>query len=235
MNIVSLAEHLVSEPVCPWQEGYTDAVHQYATGKIEGLQYKGGKFKFAYELYNELLKHGVMHRSAFFTPPSLARTMVKLAKIKPEDLVLDPCAGIGALLMFAQQKGARVYGYEVQSHFVIASWEFDKLRISPTDFLSIPEERAQINPKVILLNPPVGSQQGSTDIAFKFLAKIARLYKYSKVVAVLPLGYWSRKHMKKQDEGVNERYEILDIHYLKRPGILKPHIQKAAVYVMELV
>jgi len=237
MDLKECAAQLTVEGNESWQESYVEIIKTYAEeGRVNGLEYDGSAFKLAYVLYQEILNYVSPYRSAYFTPLSVAKQMIKAANVQEGEIVLDPCAGIGALLALARAAGGRPCGYEIQNHFIIASTYIGKMYISPTDFVNYPlKETNYVQPDVILLNPPSGSQQGYKDITGKFLERIIELYKKARVVALLPLGYFSRKAGKASQQVMTRGYDITSVVNLRNPYALKPYVKsKMAIYCLDL-
>ncbi|HCH62161.1 MAG TPA: hypothetical protein DFR83_05105, partial [Deltaproteobacteria bacterium] len=114
-------------------------------------------FGLAYErFFPEVFKaeHG-----QFFTPEPLARLVVALTDIRPEDRVLDPTCGAGTFLVLAAACGAKVAGIEVDPELValcrlnLALHQQSPNAVRSADLfrLPLPEEGAF---DVLLANPP---------------------------------------------------------------------------------
>ena len=94
----------------------------------------------------------------FSTPPTLAYIVADTANINPNDVVLEPSAGIGGIAVFAKKQGAVVHVNEL-----------DKRRLSllkQLNFDGFHNENAEqinnilgdeISPTVVVMNPPFSS------------------------------------------------------------------------------
>lgn len=133
----------------------------------------------------------------FETPPELARRMIKLAEIQPDDFILEPSAGPGALvnelLMFT---GAKVVAVEIDNRNIerlteIAlppPGEMSRLAVVPADFLEWAASTNDIFDAVVM-NPPFSRGQ---DI--KHVRAAHRLLRISRrLVAIMSEGPFFRQ------------------------------------------
>lgn len=241
------AKELVNQPGGGfWELWYEATVSGYVeTGTHPRLKWKGSAFKLAILLWRKcLLARGKLPpRSAYFTPKDLAIQMVELAQIEEDEIVLDPCAGIGVLLAVAKAYGGRPMGYEINGQLVKVSKELDeKLHIMQCDFLSHPKDeeiqfrnlrikRPVLQPDVILMNPPIGKQQKCNDITVKFLKRCIRLYDRARVAVILKCGFFKKKSRRRDINTILREYDIEEMVALP-PGILKPWLTKPMMYLL---
>ncbi len=92
----------------------------------------------------------------FSTPPNIAYTATWVANIYPNDVVLEPSAGVGGLAVFAKKaKADKVYVNEIAPRRIelLKELGFDKVFTENAEQLDniLPDE---IKPTVILMNPP---------------------------------------------------------------------------------
>jgi predicted RNA methylase len=238
MNLTSLAEYILGEWDGPWQEQFTKYVEMYAdNGCLDNLRYTKKPFQFAYELYKEIVLMRANPQAYYSTPLKVAIKMVKMAEIEEGDIVVDPCAGLGALLKVAQAKGARTFGYETALYLWRASKAIgDAFHIMCFDFLNWPPaDRNNLQPNVVLLNPPLGSAQGKTDVTVAFLKRIYNLYgrvsgRELRIIAVLPYGFFGKKAKKRQYSKLGELFDVNQICKIP-PVLLSDFVKwKMAIY-----
>jgi len=175
------------------------------------LGYDGSPFSFAYELFLELLKHGRKPgKGTYFTPMRVGKKLVEVLSVKPGELVLDPCAGLGCLLMAVRSAKGRTIGFEVQPWLVkVSKMAREDLHIFCRNFLREPDGvKSYIMPDAVLINPPLWSQQGCADIAGRMLGRIAQLYPNARLAALLPSSYFVRAGRKKKTRSVAVDFDI---------------------------
>jgi len=133
----------------------------------------------------------------FFTPLVAARLMAGLADIKAGDVVLDTCCGSGVLLYACAEKGAKLFGVEID-HTVseIAAKQLDSFGavIRRGNLLEDPLELPSAD--VVIINPPYGKPRYNNEQGFKFNksldtmfledALLKRLKKGGRLVAIVP-------------------------------------------------
>lgn len=129
---------------------------------------------------------------AFYTPPDLAEKIVLAADIRPNHIVLEPSAGMGALTIPAARAGGEVVAYELRP-LTWAEHGLSPLKINDaltveaghigdghvtlhmgTDFLTV--NRDPIYDRVVM-NPPFSNQADMRHVlhAAKFVAAGGRL------------------------------------------------------------
>lgn len=234
MKLHSLASRILFKH--DWRNAYVKTVEDYAlAGSVEGLtDYDKSPFNFAYDLHREIVLQREGVQSNYATPIKVAARMAKLAEINAGDTVLDPCAGIGALLKCASALGANTIGYENQYWLWSASKFIGNFHIIYGDFnVDPPSWRSNIQPDVILLNPPVG-EFSRADTSYKMLMRISVLYKKPRVVALLPYGYFGKKSKRRTLDRLDGRYDVNKI--VKVPSkLLRPFVErKMALYHLTL-
>lgn len=148
---------------------------------------------------------------AFYTPESLARTLVEKPAQSGVGYVFDPSVGEGSLLRAARKRWpeARLLGSDIdRSAIRNLQAEFPEWRLSVADYLNprswsssaISKEHTSHGLDLVLLNPPF-SYRGGAGIAFSsvwysgrlpaplyFLAKSIELRPRGGVHAILPSG-----------------------------------------------
>ena len=98
---------------------------------------------------------GEGHTSGFYpTPPTLARVMADAARIQPRDRVLEPSAGMGALVEELQQRGAAVDAVEFnparRAYLLEAFWQRANI-LDDSDFLAMTPQPVY---DAVVMNPP---------------------------------------------------------------------------------
>lgn len=101
----------------------------------------------------------------FHTPPALAQRMVGLATIKYTDDVLEPSAGLGAIvheIPFRRPRPGGIYAVEIDPARCATLREITYLRVICMDFLAYaaavkPNQGAEFD--VVLMNPPFSRNQ----------------------------------------------------------------------------
>lgn len=125
--------------------------------------------------------HEQVEYQQFSTPPTLAAALVHAAGIQPGETVMDPSAGVGALLTFARAAGGRAVANE------LAPRRAGLLRALGLDFVS-GENAEHIDatlpkrywPDVVTMNPPftatAGRREGhrSNEVAARHVERAAR-------------------------------------------------------------
>lgn len=185
------------------------------------VDFDGSAFSFSYELYKELVKHGrVPGRSVFFTPIRIGKRLCQEAKIIPGNLVLDPCAGLGCLLLAALGLKAKVYGFEISPWLVTVSRMCrPDLHVIGKNFLRDPDGvKSYVMPDIVLLNPPVGSQQGCVNVAGRMIERIQHLYKNARLIALLPIDYFTKMGRRKRTRSIAVNTEIAKMVELPDSG-----------------
>lgn len=101
-------------------------------------------------------KKPFFHPSAM--PAKLARCMVNLARVRAEELVLDPFCGTGTTLIEARLVGCRVFGMDIQRRMVrgtlhnLAHFGIDPEGVVIADAESLPVARVDC----VVTDPPYG-------------------------------------------------------------------------------
>lgn len=175
------------------------------------LGFDGSPFSFAYEFYRELLRHGRRpSKGVYFTPMRVGKMLVGELAVKPGELVLDPCAGLGCLLMAVRAIKGRTMGFEVHPWLVkVSKLAREDLHIFCRNFLREPDGvKSYIMPDAIVLSPPLGKQQGCADITGRMLGRISQLYPKARLAALLPSGYFVRAGLKRKTRSVAVDFDI---------------------------
>jgi tRNA G10 N-methylase Trm11 len=196
---------------------FSDVAEAMVAGMAQFLQderhlgFDGSSFSFAYEFYLELLKHGRKpSKGVYFTPMRVGKMLVGELAIKPGELVLDPCAGLGCLLMAVRAAKGRTMGFEVHHWLVkVSKLAREDLHIFCRNFLREPDGvKSYTMPDAIVLNPPLGKQQGCADITGRMLGRITQLYPKARLAALLPSGYFVRVGRKKSTRHTAVDFDI---------------------------
>lgn len=224
MEINELARLILGIQDKPWREKFVSAVEEYVQGGLAFLDYHKGVFSFIYDLHKEIIEEGGLGNSSRSAPKKLAAKMVRMAKVEPGDTVIDPCAGVGTLLKIAQKAGAKVMGYENQFHIYHATkYACPDLHIINGDFMTTPYgDGAYVIPDIVLLFPPIDNAQ-------KFLRRICEVYTESRIVAVLPRGFFG-KQTKPSDKTFLERLSVQKIVQVPREMLSHITTKKMAIY-----
>lgn len=127
-----------------------------------------------------------------FTPPHLAEFMAELLQIRPGDVVLDSCAGEGALLSVAVDRGAEAIGIEcdrgvferMQRH--VPSAETFCMDSKTEEIASLIRSKPITK---VLLNPPFEPKNGSFEILMNTLDA---LKPGTRVALILPSDHLNR-------------------------------------------
>lgn len=131
----------------------------------------------------------------YSTPPNIAYAAARIANITPNDVVLEPSAGIGGLALWGKAWGATVYGNELSERRLAF---LNELGLDGT----FNENAEQINnvlpdnikPTVVIMNPPFSSTAGrlkknSTKNATRHIEQaLDRLQDGGRLVAILGRG-----------------------------------------------
>lgn len=155
-----------------------------ALGKLGGKwNTAAGAFKFEKDVtveFNALRGDGevvdekVLYQ-AFYTPEPVVEKMLRLARLKKGDRVLEPSAGDGRIAIAAAKEGADVVAVEVRQSEAERIPRGDNIHVVSGDFLSIdPSRWAPFD--AILMNPPFSKQQDIDHVlhAIKFLRRVPR-------------------------------------------------------------
>ena len=130
----------------------------------------------------------------FPTPASVADMMAELAELEQGELVLDPGAGTGELLLAARRACDSVRNQAFEINHTLANYVNEWIAPNATtqaDFLDY--DGRGLQPDVILINPPYENDQA--------LAHVAHACRYARrrVVALVPAGvqyYDENEHRK---------------------------------------
>lgn len=99
----------------------------------------------------------------FSTPPTLAFAAVRAAGIRPDDVVLEPSAGVGSLAVLARAEGATVQTNEIapRRQALLRHQGFATTAVD-AEYLHdlLPDEG--VKPTVIVMNPPFSANGGRT-------------------------------------------------------------------------
>lgn len=207
-----------------WLRGFEEIVQEYTEnncyGGVKGLT----PLRFAYDLYNMILEYTPVIRGGYLCPPRIAMKMVRMADLQPDEKVVDPCAGIGCLLKAAEGKCSHLFGYELQAPLAYTAKTLGFKSVMHKDFLKYPrEEWTNIDADVVLFYPP------DTAAREKMFARIERLYRKARVIALLPVGYFGKMHGKRSMTKAVRRFDIDEI--VRVPPKLFPHNKKhMAIY-----
>lgn len=131
----------------------------------------------------------------YSTPPNIAYAAARLANINPNDVVLEPSAGIGGLALWGKAWGATVYGNELSERRLAF---LNELGLDGT----FNENAEQINnvlpdnikPTVVIMNPPFSATAGrlkknNTKNATRHIEQaLDRLQDGGRLVAILGRG-----------------------------------------------
>lgn len=132
----------------------------------------------------------------FSTPPDLAFAMALAAHIAPGETVLEPSAGLGGLAVFAHLEGASVYvnEYSDRRANILKTLPFKQTFTENAEQLNniLPQD---VQPTVILMNPPfsstAGRMQGQRKSAFSIAhldQALKRLQPGGRLVALIGKG-----------------------------------------------
>ena len=166
----------------------------------------------------------------FSTHPAVALALVQMARIGPDDVVLEPSAGTGILAAVAKARGARVVvnEYDPQRYALLKAIFPDAML---GDALDVPGKIASSNlpaPTVVLMNPPF-SAAASVGRGRKLLSEGARHIRAALVAnkaGIIPVfalvseGYDPRTEHFQNTIG---RYtgELADVYY---DAVLEPDV-----------
>lgn len=100
----------------------------------------------------------------FSTPPTLAAMMAHAACIEPGDRVLDPSAGVGSLLTFAQASGALAVANELAPRRagLLRAMGLPFVYVENADHIDATLPR-QHHPQIVVMNPPFSATAGRRD------------------------------------------------------------------------
>lgn len=124
------------------------------------------------------IHYGSSDLGQFFTPDPIARFVASLAEIQPDEVVLDPCAGLGNLMLPALEYTDKVKGIELVYDTMQLATHYLGLDIVRGDAFEVDWPACD----VIVLNPPFGrfrggkpkwypfKGQGRLEVAFVWMA-----------------------------------------------------------------
>lgn len=116
----------------------------------------------------------------FFTPPEIADLLVTLADIQSGQLILEPHAGIGNLIVAARKKPVNlIHAAELNPSFVPDLHEIADL-VFVGDFLKMPLKPVYDR---IIANPPFGNE---TDLWLHFIKMHSVLKPTGMMAAIVP-------------------------------------------------
>jgi hypothetical protein len=163
-----------------------------------------GAFKFDYnpgDALREIVASGCVPDTKahqyYPTPPSLAARMVELAGIGPDDIVLEPSAGQGAIAELLPRGQTTCIEVSALHCTVLRSKGF---AVIEDDFLKV--SRIKVEPTVVVMNPPFDRAQWEAHVQYaaEMLASLPLDPVWmrddrglgSRLVAILPSGAPSR-------------------------------------------
>lgn len=202
----SLRYWVKSHSAFDWDQLYPVAVEAFVReGAHPEVDFDGTAIDFANQLHQEHWRRGKPYCGAYFTPPAVARDMVRSLGVLPGMIVLDPAAGCGNLLWAVQEAGGRPTGVEWQGYLARAAQVlgFD---VAQGDYLQQERGNGTTHPDAVIINPPFGRQWDHADIAVEFMRVVAG---YGvPVAAILPRGWLDKTQRKYLD--VRERYRVVE-------------------------
>lgn len=210
------------------------------------------------QIINDLIQYSDETKQ-FSTSSDVAEFLVKIANIKNEELVLEPGSGLGTISRKAKERGAEVYGIEINR--TIANYQTflnnllgEKITLLNGDFLSLIFTEKLSFPDVnhipnqfdhILMDPPIGTKISVSNTAVNnglehqnrfieemFLEKSLTLLKNNgKLTAVIPLGILSREGSSAQlRKFIRENYRISTIIEIES-GLILPRSSIATAII----
>ncbi len=111
---------------------------------------------------------------AFYTPEPLAERMADEAEVKSSDLVLEPSAGTGRLVVPCLNRGARVFACELREELHL---DLLRLGVEKTVGFDFTKVAPWMGYDAVVMNPPFTNAQDALHIlhAWKFLKPEGRL------------------------------------------------------------
>lgn len=152
---------------------------------------------------------------AFYTPQALAVEMVQRAGIEPRDTVLEPSAGMGALVseILIAARPESVTAVELDSEVAAAlTNRFAAITVHCADFLTLNEELSNFDR--ILMNPPFTDGQDIAHIRYAF----AKLAPGGRLVALCANGSRQNEHLKPWVEKLGGEWHELPSGSFKESG-----------------
>jgi predicted RNA methylase len=177
------------------------------------IAFDGTPLELLQQIYIEHRKNmKSVHLALFPTPMPVARRMAQLLGLTKGDIAFDPNAGLGNLLIAAQECGATAHGVEFQYWLPSLLKELG-LNVVRGDITDMPA--SQIQPYThVICNPPYGKICNHTDATAATLERVT-LLSHSNLVtcaALLPYRYF--------DSTIKTRMKIADrIHIIHEEEI----------------
>lgn len=125
-------------------------------GKIGGFVFNEDPTRYLNQIANGESRNLKKEFQFFGTPDALADRLVELSNVKPDDQVLEPSAGQGAIVKALLRAGVKeVSGYELMEVNRMFLSKIDGFRLLGNDFLQEIDEMFD----VIVANPPFAKNQ----------------------------------------------------------------------------
>jgi hypothetical protein len=147
---------------------------------------------------------GQRHKHDFYqTPFSMTRQFLDIINIKPNNLILEPCAGKGAIVKVLKERNFRVIQHDFFTDGI--------------DFLSY-EHKSDI----IITNPPLSL---STDIILH-CKQVAKKY----FCLFMPIEYLHGEERYKKIYSINDGYPLTQVYIFTRRAMLTEEVRKDGMY-----
>lgn len=125
-------------------------------GKVGGFVFNEDPTEYLQQIANGESRNLKKEFQFFGTPDALADRLVELAQVKPDDQVLEPSAGQGAIVKALLRVGVKeVSGYELMGINRTFLSKIEGFRLLGNDFLQEVDEMFD----VIIANPPFAKNQ----------------------------------------------------------------------------
>lgn len=125
-------------------------------GKVGGFVFNEDPTEYLYQIANGESRNLKKEFQFFGTPDALADRLVELSEAKPDDQVLEPSAGQGAIVKALLRAGVKeVSGYELMGINRTFLSKIEGFRLLGNDFLQEVDEMFD----VIVANPPFSKNQ----------------------------------------------------------------------------
>ena len=147
---------------------------------------------------------GQVELQQFSTPPMLAWLITKAASFSPQDALLEPSAGNGALAIWAGASGCLLVLNEIDpARRDALSHIFPNAHVTPHDGEFIADLLRSPAPSVVLMNPPFArsAERGvSGRTAMRHLRSAFRVAaQRARIVAIMPEGFKAGAFAKEHD------------------------------------
>ncbi|MBE7473138.1 MAG: hypothetical protein HS114_28745 [Anaerolineales bacterium] len=206
----------------PYEKIVEAALHHAQHGEYPNIAFEGTTLELVTAIYVEHAKRAGALDGLYLTWRNVADKMANSLDLQPDDVLLIPGFGLGALYDAARriQPELRIVSVECQNWLVQIA-EAVGISLIKGDFLGGVSLPLKVNK--VLCNPPMGRLWGYNKVEADFLAAIARHTQPGDLVAILlpgEPGYWWEK-LPNAHKPLNDLFEIQEEELVANPAAPK--------------